>query len=59
MIQDEFSFILIIQKPAYLWFMDHSDEVYDLIGWRESAENKVGAIRENARDQEYHIIKIT
>ena len=33
MIQDDFSFILIIQKTAYLWFMDHSDEVYDLIDW--------------------------
>ena len=33
MIQDEFSFLLIIQNTAYLWFMDHSDEVYDLIDW--------------------------
>ena len=59
MIQDEFSFILIIQKTVYLWFMDHSDEVYDLIDWTLDCilkeRIKVSAIREYARDQEYHI----
>ena len=26
-------FFLIIQKTAYLWFMDHTNDVQDLIDW--------------------------